>query len=162
MTILVAAVIGKHPYLASDTRMLINDDEISHQSKIVEFPDFLVGYAGDVKAKAALHKLLNKKKQPKVKDFLSCSKFQEEFYLLVPTGEIELLIITKDGLIFHMDRETVVEYDEWACIGSGASYAKSTMQREFPKPKCIVESIKSAMVFSASCGGDIVLKGFSK
>jgi ATP-dependent protease HslVU (ClpYQ) peptidase subunit len=157
MTILVGYTYKGKSMIGSDSRMLILDDEISSQSKIVEFPNFLVGHAGNIQAKSILYKVLNRRKPPRIKDYWSCIRFHELVYTSDKL-DFELLVVTKNGKIFVLDKDSVVEYNDWACIGSGASYAKTVMSQLYPKKECIVKSIEKAIEFSASCGFPIAIK----
>ncbi len=160
MTICVAYTYKGKSFIASDTLVTMGDEKTSpDNSKIIKFKGFYCAYAGETKLRTILLKLAAKKNVV-VKDEIDAAVFRDRVVRsLEKDDDIQLLIVTKKGEIFNIDRTCVLCYTKkgYNAIGSGSAYALPVLKLLYPDISCIEKSIEAAMTHSVSCGGEIAI-----
>lgn len=163
MTIVVAARTETKTVIAADTLVIDRDNKckIKGFSKLVKFKHFVVGFAGSGSAFTALQNLSTdgnycKRLYLKMQNIKDVKKFVKDFYLELKEildwspgsssgkedegAAVYLLIASSSGIWGADPYLCVVEYDTFACIGSGMDIATGAMSVLYPYTELNTES----------------------
>lgn len=164
MTCLAAAIIDNRAILAADT--LITDPvdgSKSHPrdfSKIIEFPHFLIGFAGDCVAYHVLHKLHSEigSRRRKLKNNQDVYNFTRKFYKeMKDATDIELIIVTRAGKIYKVRDSFVEDCGNMVTGGAGKDLAMGYL-RGSNSPNKVEEAVELACELNSFCEGPIHIK----
>lgn len=171
MTIVAAVRFDDKIMIGCDSLVTSGDlrDKPANFCKLFEFgPNIIIGFAGI----NCMYHILKKKqksktklKVPKTADdaYNLCKPLFKEYKKTIDEAladdkdVAELLIITNKS-IFSCTEHSAEEHFKFKTIGSGSDYALGALHVSYPSPKCLLDSLKATCYYSASCGGDLVIK----
>lgn len=158
MTIVVAAIYGSKAIIAADTLIVSGEQKVKNLknfSKIIKFPHFVVGFAGDCSIFPVLHEYANngsylRRKHMKMKTLNDATKFYKDIYEGLKAniecspsfdkekdGEelAEIIILTKTSIFKANSYMFVSEYTNYTTTGAGEDLATGVLAHAYKRLK---------------------------